>query len=154
MESLFCIPSQSSCISYSALDRTVTDFFRSESSPINADHYRNKVLNKSDLNTFKMSNQSAERFRSPLNDDSAFVRDAKSCPEGCIEENGTTSSNSSSALFVTKRSHNFQVGLEMHEESVRSKRCSIVQGRQDATGRMQIHLHRLPSAELWEVLLQ
>ena len=152
---LFLIPSQSSCFSYTILDRTVSGISRSESSPINTDNHRNKTLGKSpsDLFTFGTSNQTAgtRTNYSSLNNDSAFVRDAKSCPEGCIEKNCTTSS---STLFVTKRSHNFQVGLEMHEESVRSKRSFIVQGGHDSSSRMQTAFPRLPSAELWEALLQ
>ena len=152
MDSMFCIPSQSSCLSLAVLDQTVAEIFRSESSPTNPDKYRNKILDESapDMFTSRMSNKSAERFHYSLND--VFLRDEKCCTKGCTTKIGTKSSTST--LFVTKRSHNFQVGLEMHEESVRSKRGSSLQGQQDADDRMNATFRRLPSAELWEALLQ
>ena len=123
---LFRIPSIDS--SFSCCMKDMSAFFsRSESAPVKAFHRPCEPV--------AAHNEVEEAFSETLR------RDSKSCPD-CFDR--IIAQHSSSC--TVKRAHNFQMGLLLHEESVRANTCRK-QDRRDI-------FDRLPSAELWAALLE
>lgn len=138
VEPLLRIPSLDSPSAILMIELHIPAIARSESTP---------VKNDSQFQLTRDCPNCVENTTCTSSKPNQFCRDAKSCPAGLA-----SSIKPAAAHFTSKRAHNFLVGLQLHQEGLRTKACKDSLDASDHRGKAGIH--RLLSAELWDALLQ
>ena len=136
VESLFHIPSLDSESAHFMVD--VPIFARSESTPTRLDLCRPSTP----LNLF--SDGQVGLFKPCSSSQNFTYNDARSCCDDSVE-----AVEQIPARVVSKRVHNFLVGLELHQDSVNTKACINEPVQAAAARRSSTSYNQLPSAELW-----
>ena len=142
-ESLLRIPSHSSDLACAMLELDGPIFARSESAPVCNDNTCDTA--RPCLHVLRRHVSVIQRSSS---EDVPFRRGTRSCPDrpvGVVERKP--------ARIMSKREHNFLVGLQLHRESFCIKACKVSRD-QDYGLTCSTGFGQLPSAELWEALLQ
>ena len=145
MQSLLRIPSHSSGPACPMLELDDFIFTRSGSAPIS---------NEEDFNATRHSTQFVCRqlYRNKpcsSREDAPFRRGASSCPDRkvqVIERKETR--------MRLKRAHNFLIGLQLHQETFCTKVCPNSRDQAASLDCRRAGFELLPSAGLWEALLQ
>ena len=145
VESLLRIPSHSSDSACCMLELEKCIFARSESAPISNDDESGAARPCDSL------------VRRPISmiqpcsssEDAPFCKGARSCsdrPARVVER--------TPARMMSKRAHNFLVGLQLHQESARTKVCNDNLDHEAGLPCRSTGFGRLPSSELWGTLVQ
>ena len=140
VESLLRIPSHSSDSACSMLELDDPMFARSKSAPIC----------KGDKCRAARPGIPLVRSMCSSSEDAPFCRGARSCPDRTVQLVERTPTR----MVSTKRAHNFLVGLQLHQESVRAMACRDSQNQAVWIPYTVSGFGWLLSGELWESLLQ